>query len=67
MKRPLKLLSIEIVLLSANASAQQLNFTYDQAGNQTTRQWVCVNCRPGGTAAASWFKLVLAQASACAK
>lgn len=27
--------------------AQQLSFTYDAAGNQTQRQWICINCRPG--------------------
>ncbi|WP_268225628.1 T9SS type A sorting domain-containing protein [Sinomicrobium oceani] len=27
------------------AGAQEITFTYDAAGNQTNRQWVCVNCR----------------------
>ncbi|MGS2738796.1 T9SS type A sorting domain-containing protein [Sinomicrobium sp. M5D2P17] len=27
------------------ADAQEITFTYDTAGNQTSRKWVCVNCR----------------------
>ncbi len=32
-------------------SAQELSFSYDAAGNQIVRQWICVNC-PTGQAAA---------------
>ncbi|MGS2741702.1 T9SS type A sorting domain-containing protein [Sinomicrobium sp. M5D2P17] len=27
------------------ADAQEITFTYDAAGNQTNRKWVCVNCK----------------------
>ena len=30
----------------SQVSGQKLNFTYDAAGNQTTRIWICVNCPP---------------------
>lgn len=56
MKLRYKLLSACMLLFVTHATAQQLNFSYDQAGNQTTRQWVCVNCRPNGTAATAETK-----------
>jgi len=33
-----------LTLAFAKANAQELQFTYDGAGNQTERKWVCVNC-----------------------
>ncbi len=33
-----------LLLLSTGVFAQQLNFSYDEAGNQTKREWVCINC-----------------------
>lgn len=37
------LLTVLISVNQANAQ-QQINFSYDAAGNQTERTWICVNC-----------------------
>jgi len=39
------LLQIALIFCSiSTAYAQKLTFSYDAAGNQTERKWVCVNC-----------------------
>jgi hypothetical protein len=38
------LLIIFTFLSITHISAQELSFEYDNAGNQTVRQWICVNC-----------------------
>jgi hypothetical protein len=37
-------LVIALLCMQINAKAQQLVFSYDLAGNQISRQWICVNC-----------------------
>lgn len=49
-----RLLTLGLLLLSARSYSQQLTFSYDAAGNQTERKWVCINCPvPRGTAVTS--------------
>ena len=43
-----RIFSVGLLLFSIEAYAQKLTFSYDNAGNQTTRTWVCVNCTPPG-------------------
>lgn len=38
------LLVTAAVVYSQQAVAQKLTFEYDAAGNQTSREWICVNC-----------------------
>lgn len=38
------LLAICLLSLPSRTFSQQLTFSYDAAGNQTERKWVCVNC-----------------------
>lgn len=45
MKRTLTLFVLSS-LFCYFAHAQKVTFSYDQAGNQQTRAYVCVNCRP---------------------
>lgn len=45
MKRPLTLFAL-FSLFSYAAHAQKVTFNYDPAGNQQTRAYICVNCRP---------------------
>lgn len=52
-KTLLGLFTTGLLFLATKTYAQQLNFSYDAAGNQTKREWVCVNCRPSGNAIAS--------------
>ncbi|RZL44864.1 MAG: T9SS type A sorting domain-containing protein [Pedobacter sp.] len=54
MKKTLfRLCTIGLLLISTTTYAQKLTFSYDAAGNQTARTWVCVNCTgTGGTASA---------------
>ena len=52
-KFSLPLFAIGMLLFSVMANAQQLNFSYDAAGNQTERKWICVNCRPSGSTAST--------------
>lgn len=32
------------LLINANAQTPELSFNYDEAGNQTTRTWICIGC-----------------------
>lgn len=42
-----RLLTILITLTFAfTCYGQEISFQYDNAGNQTVRQWICINCPP---------------------
>lgn len=45
MKLTLTLLGV-LCLFEFTAQAQKVIFSYDAAGNQQSRTWICVNCRP---------------------
>lgn len=40
------LLKIILALLICKGYGQELSFQYDNAGNQTERKWICINCPP---------------------
>lgn len=44
-----RLFTIGLLLLTYTTYAQKLIFSYDAAGNQTERRWVCIGCRPSGS------------------
>ena len=47
MKSQLTIISLLCFLAVASVTAQnqyKINFSYDNAGNQTNRDWVCINC-----------------------
>ena len=50
-------LAILFTFCVPESNAQQLSFSYDAAGNQVVRQWICVNCPSGQTAAVPSDKL----------
>lgn len=43
-------LAICLLSLPLRTYSQQLTFSYDDAGNQTERKWVCINCTSGKSA-----------------
>lgn len=43
-KRLLILFTLFLSVIASPIFAQKLTFSYDAAGNQTERRWVCVNC-----------------------
>ncbi|HEY0055204.1 MAG TPA: T9SS type A sorting domain-containing protein [Pedobacter sp.] len=44
--------------ISQSKAQAQLSFSYDAAGNQITRQWICVNCPTGQATAAPSDQLI---------
>ena len=46
--RKITLLIFSFLVLPCISFAQKLTFSYDAAGNQTERRWVCINCPPAG-------------------
>lgn len=62
-------MKISIILLffscaiASICSAQKVTFSYDQAGNQQTRTWICVNCRPASASKPDVTEIVLESAN----
>ena len=55
------------IFLDVNAQEPEIVFEYDAAGNQTKREWICINCTPEQIASISPKKIEALDKSLLAK